>query len=487
MRSSGDSLSVGFLFNLMGRAVTVVGGGLVSIMLARHFQAESFGKWAVASVYATLVGTIVDGGLARLLIRDVARDPPRAGQALGRVLKGRAFLGALVVPLALVFAALQVKDVRAWALVLLLVVGRFITDLAATLSSALFAFDRFKVPNLIETVRRLGMVVASVIIVVGDLSIEWAGIATLVLAFIGVPHLLRETRQVLSLDFSQSAADNARDAFWFWVSGIFFWINGEIDQLMLSNLSGDRVTGIYAAAVRLVALFYIIPRAVNDTVIRRMFKSAKDGVGLNRHMNATVLLLTGLGTTVGTVMYFQGQEVIGLVYGPRYSDSGPIFATYGIFLALFFIRIAPSWYLSSSDRVPLVTGYLALACLINVGANLYLIPKHGALGAAWSTLYSEVALATLSVGTAIAINGRKMLMAIGIGLLPGVSTLVTEVVLPHETPWIAHAFVAGGIGLGILVALGVGIRRGWDPSGILSDPSVGPLGPRSESGAFEGR
>lgn len=475
MSSRGDSLSVGFLFNLLGRAVTVVGGGLVAILLARHFQAETFGKWAVASVYATLVGTVVDGGLARLLIRDVARDPPRAGQALGRVLKGRAFLGAVVVPLALAFAAFQVRDTRAWILVLLLVVGRFVTDLAATLSSALFAFDRFKVPNLVETVRRLGMVMASLIIVFADLSIEWAGLATLALAFLGVPHLLRETRQVLRLDFSQSAVDNAKDAFWFWISGIFFWINGEIDQLMLSNLSGDRVTGVYAAAVRLVALFYIIPRAVNDTVIRRMFKSAKDGVGLNRHMNATVLLLTGLGTTVGTIMYFQGPEVIGLVYGPNFTESGPVFATYGIFLALFFVRIAPSWYLSSSDRVPLVTAYLALACLINVGANLYLIPRHGAIGAAWSTLYSEVALALLSVGTSLLINGRKLLAAIGIGLVPGIFALAIELLIPAAAPWILRGAAASVIGIGTLGALGWALRRGWNPAAILSDSTPAGL------------
>lgn len=472
-----ESLTVGFLFNLLGRAVTVVGGGLVSILLARHFQAEVFGQWAVASVYATLVGTVVDGGLARLLIRDVARDPPNAGRALGRVLKGRSALGLVVVPAALSVAAFQVNDLAAWVLVLLLVVARFVTDLSATFTSALFAFDRFKVPNLIETARRLGMVIAAVIVVVVDLPIHWAAVATLALAFFGLPYVVRETRSVLELDFSQPATDHARDAFWFWVSGIFFWINGEIDQLMLSNLAGDRVTGIYAAAVRLVALFYIIPRAVNDTVIRRMFKSAKDGVGLNRQMNATVLLLAGLGTTVGIVMFAHGPQAIELLYGPAYRESGPVFATYGLFLAVFFVRIAPSWYLSSSDRVPLVTAYLAFACILNISANLYWIPRAGAQGAAYSTLLSELALAGLCVGTSLWLNGRKLLYSIALGVGPGGVALVVEGLSPATWPWWLRAGLSGGAGLLGLAALGIALRRGWNPFQILSDQTTNPCPP----------
>lgn len=455
----------------------MVAGGVVSILLARHFQAEVFGQWAVASVYAALVGTVVDGGLARLLIRDAARDPSKAGLYLGRVLKGRLALGAVVIPAALAVAAIQTRTVTAWIVVLLLVIARFVTDLLGTFSSALYAFDRFRVSNVVETYRRIGLVVATLVVVLLDLGIHWAAVATLVLSGAGARWIFKEARQVLTLEFGGEVREIARDAFWFWASGIFFWINAEIDQLMLSQIQGDRATGIYAAAVRLAGLFYIIPRAVNDTVVRRFFRSAKDGVGLNRQLNTTTVLLTALGSCIAVVAFLHGSSVIQLVYGDSYAESGRIFATFGLFLGVYFLRSAPSWYLTSADRVRLGAIYMASACLLNILLNLWLIPAYGPTGASWSTLSSELLLASLFVGTATAMNGLRLPLSILVGLIPGLATLAIDSSLPIAWPWMLRMVASGAVGLGIVAAMTYGLRRGWNPMGILDDrpaPAVAP-------------
>ncbi|MBK6687067.1 MAG: flippase [Deltaproteobacteria bacterium] len=470
----GDSVSVGLLFNLVGRTVSMLAGGIVSILLARHFQAELFGQWAVASVYAALVGTVVDGGLARLLIRDAARDPAQAGLYLGRVLKGRVLLGSFFIPLALVVAAVQIGSWSAWIVVLLLVLARFVTDLLGTFSSALFAFDRFRIANLVETLRRVGLVGATTIVVLLDLGIQWAAFATLLLSGTGAHWILREARQVLTLKFDGQVRDVARDAFWFWASGIFFWINAEIDQLMLSEIQGDRATGIYAAAVRLVGLFYVIPRAVNDTVVRRFFRSAKDGIGLNRQLNTTTILLTSLGALIGAMTYLYGQATIELVYGASFTESGRVFSLYGVFIAIYFTRSAPSWYLTSADRVRQGAIYMATACVANIAINLYAIPKAGPLGAAWSTLSSEGLLAALFIGTALHLNGRKLGYSILLGAIPALVALLFSLVLPTSWPWWLRAALASIAGLGIIAAQVMALRRGWNPLGVLDDAAPRP-------------
>ncbi len=78
-------LRLGLFFNLLGRGAVVASGAGVSLLLARHYGAETFGRWSIATAYATLVGTLLDGGFHRLMMRDVGRTPDAAKQVLWRV------------------------------------------------------------------------------------------------------------------------------------------------------------------------------------------------------------------------------------------------------------------------------------------------------------------------------------------------------------------------------------------------------------------
>lgn len=462
-----DSLQLGLFFNLLGQVATVASGAVISILLARHYGASLLGQWSVALVYASLVGMIVEGGLGRVLMRDAARDPAMAGRALGTVLKGRLLLGIVTVPAALATAALLGITWTGWLLAVLLVVGRWIEGIQSSYQAALFTLGDHRTPNLLETGRRLLRVFAVGAIVLLGGSILWAGVAMLVTAILTNGVLVRATSKRVQVDFSGSLRSSWREAAWFWANGVLFWINSEISVLIVSQLAGDRVTGIYAAATRLAALFLIIPRAMNNSIIPKLFRSAKTGEGLHRQLSSSALFLTALGGLIAVEATFAGPQLIALIYGSDFLESGLVFQISGLFLFINFARIPATWYLSTSDRVRLVTVAMGLGSIANVAAGLWLVPRLGASGAAWAAVLSESVLAAWALFMTARYTGHRVLIATLLGTVPAFFALGLHLVLAPHVPWLVASGTIGLASVALLYVAGRRILSGWNPFGLM--------------------
>lgn len=462
-----DTIQSSLFFNLIGQVAAVASGALISVLLARHFGAELLGQWSVALVYGNLVGTFVEGGLGKVLMRDAARTPELAGRALGTVIKGRLLLGAITIPVALAASALLNPSLATWLLVLVLVLSRWIEGIQASFQAALYTVGDFRTPNLLEMIRRFARVACVALVVVLNASIHWAAVAMLATAILSSGRLAAATRRHFPIDFRGNVSDSWADAAWFWANGVLFWINSEVSVLLLSELANDRVTGIYAAATRLTALFLIVPRTLNNSLIPRLFRSAKTGIGLHRQLAGSSLFLAALGTLIAVESWFVGQPLIELVYGSAYRESGPVFTLLATFVFLNFVRVPASWYLSTSDRVRLVTIAMGAASVLNVIAGLLLIPRMGAVGAAWAAVASELVLAVFVVGATTAFVGPRVVIALGAGIGFGAVAGALHLVLANRLPWFLVAAIVSGAALAGLYAVARKLLRGWNPGGLL--------------------
>ena len=449
-----DSLQSGLVFTLIGRVAGILGGGAVTIILARNFGTALYGQWNTAVVYGALVAICVEGGLNGVLLRDASRDRDAAGEALGMAIKGRFGLGTIVVPLALTIAWFLTPTKAAWLLIVLLVLARYFEVIQTGFQSTLYALGNYRTPSAVETTRRALLPLAVGAVVLAEWDIRWAAAATLVLVLGANGAFVVICRRAMRIRFDRSLAEYWRDARWFWLSGVLFWVNGEIDQLMLSRMKGDEAVGIYAAGYRIAVMFRIIPDVVANNLFPRLFRSAKDGQGLERQLYGATMLLTGLAVVVFTEIQLVGGEVITLLYGDAYAASVAVFLLYGIYLLMDFTRGTSSWFITASDRVSLITFYRFLTAATNVVANLILIPKYGILGAAYATIASEVVMTMLSLSTVLVVLGPRILGAIVLGGLIG-SPAVAVHFIAQPLPW----WVATRVGDGPRRA---GVRRAQD-------------------------
>ncbi|MEL6187655.1 MAG: oligosaccharide flippase family protein, partial [Myxococcota bacterium] len=362
--------------NLLSRVSVIIGGGGALVLLARTFGPHDFGSWSKAVVWASLVGTLSEGGVANTLLHRAARSPEHISSHIGALLKARLGFGVLAFAAALVLW-LWIEGPMWVGLLVLLGGSRILDGLGASLSFALYTVDEFKTPALLEIVRRFGFLLALLVISQSGGSLMVPALVQLSLALLAFIVLLRTVRGRLGIDLRGRLALGQR-TLWFWLTGLFAWMNAELDLMMLGILTTATVTGTYAAAIRLVIMLSIVSSAVSHAVIARFFRSgANQGEPehTDRLLDVTALAVTGLGAVMGVEFIFDGTNIARLLYGPGYAEAGRILSLLGIFVIVEFARQAPSWYVAASGGERTTAVLMGSAALLNLGGNLILIPR----------------------------------------------------------------------------------------------------------------
>lgn len=168
--------------------------------------------------------------------------------------------------------------------------------------------------------------------------------------------------------------------------GINQYISYRLDQFLLPILIGVTALGHYSVATAITEQVWTLSAAVQMAILPKIpNRTLKDGARLIATILPFVFMINIL---IVFVMASMGYFIIPVLFGPEF------FASYWPMLLLlpgtFFIgiwKIIGSYYLGINKFNVLF--YLSLAALIlNLGFNLWLIPRYSAVGAALASTLS---------------------------------------------------------------------------------------------------
>jgi O-antigen/teichoic acid export membrane protein len=110
-----------------------------------------------------------------------------------------------------------------------------------------------------------------------------------------------------------------------------------------------------------------------------------------------LIILSGfllfIGILVALPLSLFAEPLMILLYGPAFAASATVFVIYvwaGIWTSL---DIVTRFFLIAENRRILIFITSCVTAVLNILLNLYLIPKFGIAGAAWSTFISYIFLA----------------------------------------------------------------------------------------------
>ena len=171
---------------------------------------------------------------------------------------------------------------------------------------------------------------------------------------------------------------------------IFINIYSYIDSLILSAYASNETVGYYNAAYRL----FEAPLFVTDSLTTALFPAVsklyrEDRQSLQKLLSGLIQKAVPLAMGVSLATAFLSGDVIRLLFGTQYDPAARVLPI----LMFTLIIIAPNTILGASlramDRQKLSAWMAGLACLLNVGLNLFIIPRYSYMGAAWTTLATE--------------------------------------------------------------------------------------------------
>ncbi len=248
--------------------------------------------------------------------------------------------------------------------------------------------------GLMSAWRAMVALVAAGLTVVGALGLHW-GVLALPAGF-AVAYLAADLWLWLGwarklCNETHAAAESVSLALPGWKStaflGVAMLVNqafSSVDTMMLGGLTDSRQTGLYSAAYKLLllalAMYYLIMQALYPGLAA--IPAAERGL---RRLRGALALSAAAGAAAATMLFLLKGRLIALLFGPAFAASASIAAPLLLaipmdFVASVFLTVLVAW--DHPRRVLAATG---TAVASNVALNCILIPRFGAMGAAWAT------------------------------------------------------------------------------------------------------
>ena len=172
-------------------------------------------------------------------------------------------------------------------------------------------------------------------------------------------------------------------------AGISSLIFFKIDNIMIGKLLDNKAVGLYTVATKLSIPWLVITAGIVPSVLPSIFKARKTNINnYYSKLQKVFSLTTLLAVSIGTFVTFTADFWVKLFFSTQYASSAAILKIH--IWSLLFI----SWN-DTQHQWDVAEQYLKFAlfrsvtaAIINVFLNLLLIPKLGASGAASATITS---------------------------------------------------------------------------------------------------
>ena len=372
---------------------------IVGIWVARYLGPEQFGLFNYAIAFVALLGPIANLGLDSIVVRDIVRDPFTKNETLGTSLALKLIGGAVTTLLAVgAISLLQPQDTLTHWLVGIIAAG---TIFQAFETIDLWFRSQVKSKYTVVVKNSAYLLVCAVRIVLIQIkapliAFAWARCGELALAAVGLVIIYQTSGQdIKAWRSSLPQAKNLIKESWpLIVSGIAIYIYSTIDQVMLGSFSAQELKfdpkyelGIYAAAVKISQIFDFIPSIMQISFFPKLTEAKAQGeIEYVKKFQAYFDLTLILWLIIAIPVSLLSTYIVHFLYGDKYAASATILSIYVWSQFGSGFGLARNAFIMIEGKAKNELFLTFTGALVNIVLNLYLIPKHGAVGATVATL-----------------------------------------------------------------------------------------------------
>lgn len=368
---------------------------LVVVWMARYLGPENFGLLNFFLAYSGLFMAISTLGLKDIVVRDIVRDPERAGLTLGTAALLQ--LAGGIVAYAVMFSSIY------WA--------RSDDALARSLAAILGALLMVKFTDIVvywfesqvqskytvwlQNGCFLIFSIVKVLLILHEaplIAFAWAILLEVLLVAMFLLILMAQKGMAYQqLEVSVTRAKTLLNDSWpLIISAIAITLYMRIDQIMIGQMIGEEALGIYSAAVRISEIWYFIPMTISVSVFPALLETKKRSEAeYNVRLQKLYDVMVIISVSVALPITFLATNIIDLLYGASYVGAGVVLALHVWASVFVFLGVASSQWFIAENRQTLSMYRTVLGAVVNISLNFWLIPLYGPTGAAVATVISQ--------------------------------------------------------------------------------------------------
>jgi O-antigen/teichoic acid export membrane protein len=382
------------LAHFSGSVIGQVALALTLFLMARSLGPEEYGQYSSAVTLTSFIAVIFNLGLDLWLLHEGGRDAAHIDRLSGSVLVIRFVIGLSWVACFYFLSPLIQSETFALPLLRLGALLAWLNSMYYSMLTAFKAVLKNKISALQEALFNLAIFGLTLLLIVWGLEtpeIFLVGRIGLQIIFLAV--ILFQVKYLLGLRPDRQIIKAALTQFPPYLSSEFLaTLFLRMDVLLVAFMLTPTDVGIYSPAVGLVSAFFLVPAAIHVVmipVLSNLFKDHPQQGWQTAKRSILVLGVVGLGLFILMVILSQW---ITLLLGQAYAAMEPVLLILSPVVFLHSLTYGVATILVAAKLQARRSIIQLLAVLVDLVANLLLLPRIGVNGAAIAYLISEVVI-----------------------------------------------------------------------------------------------
>lgn len=376
---------------------------LIVVVIARWAGVEQVGDFSSVMNFALALTFLNNFGLVWLLMREVAQQRERVHEYVGNALTLCLGLGILSVMVMGGIATILGYSGRIVAGIYLTALALVLDTLGNLFNAAFGGYERMELGTLSIVIQEFAFLIVGAAILYLRAPFLWLFALYVLSRLVGLvasahiywrlwgrPRLRFDLPVVKKLShktlpFALNVA----------LSPIFV----RIDVILLSYFKGSLAVGYYEVASTLFYRLNVLARMFNLALMPLVAHEYPIlGWTVVRYVRRAVRYQAVVGVPITALCWILGGKIITFIYGPEFE---PAIFTFQILATITFLRFLDNALANTLTAIDLQARRslaIALMAIFNIGLNLFIIPRYGYIGAAVTSVLTEIGYFILLFG-----------------------------------------------------------------------------------------
>jgi PST family polysaccharide transporter len=184
------------------------------------------------------------------------------------------------------------------------------------------------------------------------------------------------------------------------IGGFAIVVYNQSDLVLLGvMLDSPREVGNYACACRVSTMWMFIPLAILSSAAPFLYRAQPSDQALYEHRLVRITSLTmAVAYVCCTVLSVFPEGIIWILFGQEFTPAADALRVHVWSNVFAILGVAQTSWVLGRKLLWVVLQHTILGAVVNVALNIIVIPRYGAVGAAWTTVIAMATVAVVAAG-----------------------------------------------------------------------------------------
>lgn len=394
-----DRIYQNFLIASLSRAVTAIIGVVIISFLTRHLGQAGYGAYETVLSYLFIFTVLADFGLHVIHVREISRYPEKEEYISGNIFTLRLISLVLVMALALIIGVFLSYPEEIKSGILIASIFVLFSSLSQILAGIFQKYHTFYLVSFSDVLTRLvqlGLVFYAVKAGSGLLVFIWILSLTAGAQFVIIFFLSRRFIRfnlVFDLSYARGILKSSLPVV---LSILFTAIYIRTDALMLSLVKPVSDVGVYRLAAKILETIVFFPALLIELIMPSFSNLAFESDLLFKKIfrkTFNILFLSAIPVVISLIVF--AEPIVSILGGKEFAASALPLKILALVVGMVFLNNLGGKALIVLELQKTGMWIYLSGAVLNIAANLIVIPKYSYLGASATTLMTEIVVTVM--------------------------------------------------------------------------------------------